>query len=256
MSSTRLARILLLPIAALTFAAWTTMAPSANAYPEGFYIGLGVGGAVVDGERGVQLTPGTGCTSQNQPFLWREPDANRCVYARSQDEFEEISRTDFGAGLNLQFRLGYNIMGHASVEASAHGHGSTDFKSGAGYANFQVRWHFLKLFELAELLDASRAYDLDLMVGVGYSIGGYTPTQNAAGITGDDEKGWEGLNVTTGVSFNYQVADAVSLGLELKFAFRIFNEFIANWDKSYRSEPADGAGGMAFLPTFNITFHP
>ncbi len=238
-----------------------TTSSTAHAFKDGFYISLGFGGSMVlDGQRGIGLEGG-GCPADNGLFLWHEPPANRCVYAINAGQHDEISRTDFGGdSFALHFRLGYNILGHASLEASISGYGDTSgaFAYGAGYANFQVRWHFLKLLEVAEVVSAAdRRYDADVMVGVGYAIGGYTPSQNAPGISGDDEKGWEGFDVAVGFAFKYQVQPWLSLGVDFTFLLQHFGEFIANYDDGYRSEPTDGTiGATAFIPSFTFTFHP
>jgi|GEM_PF-1279124 len=232
---------------------------SAHAFKDGFYIGFGFGGGIQLGaERGIGLTGG-GCPPSNGYFLWHEPPSNTCRYASSKAQYDEISRTEFGEGFGIHFRFGYNILGHVSVEASVSGHGdATDFTEGSGVAAFQLRWHFLKLLELADVVSPERRdYDADIMVGVGYAIGGYTPSQNAPGISGDDEKGWEGIGVTFGLAFKYMVQPWMSLGVDVTFLFPMYSSFIANWDDDYRSEPVDGtAGATSFIPSFTITFHP
>ena len=247
-------------LAIVTLATTMVLAPThVHAFKDGFYIGFGFGGGVqLDGERGVALKTGS-CPEGNGYFLWYEPPSSTCRYAASKGQYEEINRTAFGEGFGIHFRLGYNILGHASLEASVSGHGdAADFKAGFGTANFQVRWHILKLLEVAEVLDASRKYDVDIMVGGGYAIGGYTPSETAPGISGtDDEKGWEGFNISFGLAFKYQVQPWLSLGADVTFLFPFFGEFIANWDEGYRSEPLDGAtGATSVIPSFTITFHP
>jgi len=128
-------RQLVMTIAALV--AVTVMAPGALAYSDGFYFSFGVGYAHVMGDRGVSIQGVDGCPDMNgaSPFLWSQRPG--CIYlpggstaATLQARHEEVVRADGGSMLGLQFRLGYNILGHVSVEGALSGAGSGSLTDG------------------------------------------------------------------------------------------------------------------------------
>jgi hypothetical protein len=229
-----------------------TLNPSpSTAMGEGFFFSFGLGGGVVSGDRDVALKvpkkcQGGGLTGDN--FLWSEQ--YKCVGSPTQASHEESVRTDFGSGFGFQFRLGYNIKGLVSVEGFLMGHGDPGpgAASGMGHAGLQLRYH-----PVAHGIEPEgRLWDVDVMLGVGYTVGGFSPDPDVQGD--DDEKAWDGIVVTTGVAFNYEVSDRVALGLDLKFLFPRFSSFIANWDKDYVEEPEETPFTMVFLPTAELKF--
>ena len=223
----------------------------ASAVGEGPYFSFGLGGGVVSGDRDVPLKVPSKCQAlgvTSDRFLWSEQ--YKCVSSPSQASHEESVRTDFGSGFGFQFRFGYNIKGLVSVEGFIAGHGDPGpgTTAGMGHAGLQLRYHPVGHAMPAE----GRLWDVDLMLGVGYSVGGFSPDPDIQGD--DDEKAWDGLVVTSGVAFNYEVSDRVALGLDLKFFFPRFGSFIANWDKNYVEEPEETPFTMVFLPTLEINF--
>ncbi len=226
-------------------------APAAHAVPDGFYFSLGLGGGLtLSGEQGVTMKVPSACGGGGvpRPFLWYEPADHQCVFALSDAQHKEVARTDWGSGLGFQLRIGYNILGHASVEATVSGQGNPDGSEGAGHVSFQARWGFAELITPHE----ARDWDADVFFGGGYSIGGYHPDPAVQG--NDDGKGWDGYNFTFGGAFRYAVAKRITLDLDLKFILPGYTTFIANFDKGYEATPAQTPSTLVFSPTLGVTF--
>ena len=235
----------------LTLSLVLLSAGPSSAVGEGVYFSLGLGGGIVSGDRDVTLKVPSKCEQlgvTGDRFLWSEQ--YKCVSSPNQASHEESVRTDFGSGFGFQFRLGYNIKELVSVEGFIMGHGDPGPGStaGMGHVGLQLRYHPVGHGIPAE----GRLWDVDVMLGVGYSVGGFSPDPDIQGD--DDEKAWDGLAITTGVAFNYEVSDRVALGLDLKFVFPQFSSYIANWDKNYVEEPEETPFTMVFLPTLDINF--
>ena len=98
-----------LAIAAMATLLSGALSTSALAIDDGFYMSLGIGGAAVLGERGVELKPRGGCPDPNPNFFWSQREGNyiTCVSAAAipsadltaDDMRDEIVRTDAGSGL-------------------------------------------------------------------------------------------------------------------------------------------------------------
>ncbi len=252
-SLSRLPRAASAVVLAVVFAAVVALAaPAAHATPDGFYFSLGVGGALtLSGERGVTMKVPTACggsAATQRPFLWYEPGDHQCIFAPSDEYHQEVARTDWGSGMGFQLRLGYNILGHASVEATVSGQGNPDGSEGAGHVSFQARWSFAELIKPHE----ERDWDADVFFGGGYSIGGYHPDPAIQG--NDDGKGWDGYNFTVGGAFRYAVAKRITLDLDLKVILPGYTTFIANFDKNYEATPAETPSTVVFSPTLGVTF--
>lgn len=219
---------------ALTVAGALAFAPAASAVPDGGYIGLGLGGAVASGDRGVPLDV-SGFTIAAAP---------------GTPGYDERVRTDFGSGLAAELRFGWLIAGVIAPEASVSGHGATSFEDGAGFATFILRYHPAQ--HAIDHLD--RAWDLNVYAGVGYAIAGFHPDP-AIAIGDDDGKGWEGVAVVTGLGFAYQVADSVSLGLDVKIALPQYSSYIWNYDDDLRADASETPSTMVVMPTLQVVFH-
>lgn len=218
-------------LAALTLVGVFALAPAAVAIPGGGYIGLGFGGAVASGDRGVPLDF-RGFTITAAP---------------GTPVYDELVRTDFGSGLAAELRFGWLIAGVIAPEISVSGHGATSFEDGAGFATFILRYHPVQ--HAVDHLE--RAWDLNVYAGVGYAIGGFQPDP----AIDDDGKGWEGVAVVTGLGFAYQVADSVSLGVDVKIALPQYASYIWNYDDDLRADAAETPSAMVVMPTLQVLFH-
>jgi len=213
-------------VCAALFLASTLVTSEALARPpEGGYFAFGLGYAAASGDRGVPLkeAPGAGGT-----------------------EYEEVVRTDFGSGLGFDIRFGW-LIGPIAPEISMSGHGTFDFKDGAGYPSFSVRFHPLLL---ADSL-AAIPFDTSVFIGAGYVIGGYQPKLQVAGFNADG-KGWDGWDLTFGLGVTYDLSARVRIGLDFRCLLPQYSRFMIDWDDDINGHPTETPSTFVFLPTLQI----
>jgi len=215
-------------LTALTAIALTlTSAGSAEARPpEGGYIGIGFGYALVSGDRGAGL--------KLNPFSNVQPGGAA---------YEDIVRTDFGEGIAFELRFGW-LFGPVAAEIGVVGHGTTDFKNGAGYPMLTVRFHPLMLVD--SLVDLP--FDFNVFVGAGYAIGGYHHD------TLNDDKGWEGWAFSTGLGVSYDLSERVRIGLDLRFVLPQYSSFLVDWDDDIRATPSKTPSTIVTIPSLQFAF--
>lgn len=214
------ALVLSLSILPLLFA----VGDSAARPPEGAYFGLGLGGAAASGDRGVGLKAG--------PFS---------LPANNSTAYGELVRTDFGSGLAFDLRFGW-LVGPIAPEIALTGHGTTNFKNGAGYPTFSVRFHPLLLVDsLADL-----KVDASVFIGAGYAIGGYKPSVD------DDSKGWDGWALTLGAGATYDLSQRVRLGFDLRFMLPQYGKFMIDWDDDVNATPSSTPSTTVIVPTLQL----
>ncbi|MHB8877211.1 MAG: hypothetical protein ACYC8T_26230 [Myxococcaceae bacterium] len=117
-------------------------------------------------------------------------------------------------GPTVSLKLGYNILGHVTLDAELTGTGWNVFDSNRGGAGFLVgalHWHPLELVWLKKARPVP--FDFSAFFGYGYGIAG-------------SSRGMDGNLMEFGVDADYYVAKAVGLGI---FARGVF----LNWDKYY-----------------------
>ena len=216
------------PIRALcgfSLVAFAALAPAASARPpEGGYFAFGLGYAAVSGDRGVPLAP--------------RPNT---VLVVAPGEYDEVVRTDFGAGLGFEVRFGWRF-GPIAPELTFFGHGAFDFENGAGYPGLKVRFHPLMLVD--SLADSK--LDGSVYLGAGYVIGGYTPEGD------DDGKGWEGWFLSFGLGGTYELSHRVHLGLDLKFVLPRYSSWIFDRDDDITFEPEETPSTLVIAPSLTI----
>jgi hypothetical protein len=264
-------------MATLTLVA--TMTTSAHAYDDGLYFSFGFGYANESGDRGIDTVSG-GCSvaqgfgPASAPFLW--PEGEACIYvpgpnllpgdltvdAAMQGRHEEIVRADSGDMIAIQLRLGYNILGYASIEVDLSGAGSTSITDGMAHVGFQGRLHPAQLVTPHD----DRDWDVSLFVGGGYSIAGYKPIYDPSLHGGDpdspelnrdavfDSKGWTGAHIGFGAGFDYQFSDSGSVGLDLKFIKPLYATWIANFEVPYEAPPVETPDAWVVTPTVRLTW--
>jgi len=116
----------------------------------------------------------------------------------------------------VSVKLGYNILGHVTLDAELTGTGWNVFRSDRGGAGFLVgalHWHPLELVWRKEVRPVP--FDASVFFGYGYGICGST--------RGMDGNLWE-----VGVDASYFVSKSVGFGI---FARGIY----LNWDKFYQN---------------------
>jgi len=199
------------------------LAPQASARPpEGGYFALGLGYGAASGDRGVALKTRVG------------------VIANIPDQDEWV-RTDFGSGLAIDLRFGY-LIGPVAPEISLFGHGSFDAENGAALPTLQLRFHPLMLVD--SLADSK--FDASVFFGAGYAIGGYHHEGD------DDGKGWEGIALTFGAGFTYEMSPKIHLGLDLKFAMPMYSKWIYSYDDDIDFEPEETPSTLVIAPSLTL----
>lgn len=218
-------RLPLLLATVVTFGTVVVSADRAEARPpSGGYFGFGLGYAITSGDRGVTL--------RNNPIT---------NLAAGSTAYQDVVRTDFGEGLGFDLRFGW-LFGPVAAEIGLVGHGSFDFANGAGYPLFSVRFHPLLLVDsLAEF-----PFDINIFLGAGYAIGGYHHD------IGDDDKGWEGWAMTTGLGLSYDLSANVRLGFDLRFVLPQYRTFLFDWDDDIRFKSEDIPDTLIVLPSLQI----
>lgn len=200
----------------------------------GFYIGVGIGASVVSGERGVAVDKSS------------QPNLNIDALLAKDDTV----RTDLGQGLATLFRLGYNILGAAAIEMAFVGHGSGfDSKlEGAGHLCFDAVIHPLGIAELAGAVEESM-WDPYVLIGGGFSYAGYTSKID------NEDKGWFGGELQTGVGMNMHLVPFFSLGVDLRVSVPFYDKWYYNFDKDQSYSPVSTPSTIIFTPQLLGTFH-
>lgn len=224
-------------IAALQLVAWAA-APTEASAKEGFYIGVGLGYAVVDGDDNVPLeatpanpqgiAPQASCLGQN------------CV------------KTQFAEGLATFLRLGYNLFGVAAIDVTLPAH----FAGLSGDLEWQA--HFqggVSVHPIGIATHVGAVADLDMwdpyvLLGGGFSYGGYD-----AGLK-RDAKGWRSADLVVAAGLNIFVASFVSVGIDLRLDVPFYQEWIFNFDNDVTFSPAGTPKAVLFTPSAMLTFHP
>jgi hypothetical protein len=195
----------------------------------GFYVGLGVGGAIVDGSENISVRPRENVVSLPPSSL---------------------VTTQFGEGLGVLFRFGYNILGMVAIEAAFSGNvdpGGAGFE-GQGHAHGAVVIHPLGILDFTGVLSED-VWDPYLLVGGGASYGAYETAVDS------DSKGWFAADFVAGIGLNAHILPFMSLGLDVRFIVPFYEKWIFNFDDGIDFEPNSDQKSLVVLPTINATFH-
>ena len=157
----------------------------------------------------------------------------------------------FPTSYALGLRLGYNILGHATVEFAFAGSGwalSDPTRGGGGFAAGVVRWHPLQLMWTLLKKDP-RPFGLDFSTywGWGYGIAGY-----GVGVNGTAALGMDGFAFEWGFDVEYWLGRSFGLALGLRGAFPFWNELYYNFDGRQGSPLPQGSGGAFWHPSLGI----
>lgn len=201
----------------------------------GFYIGLGLGGAVVSGERGVPLN----ATSKDGRVTLQIPAGAG----------NDAVRTDLADGLATMFRFGYNILGAVAIEAAFVGQLSnfSDSIEAAGHLCFDAMIHPLGIAELAGAMEETM-WDPYVIIGGGFTYALYTTPDG-------QDKGWKGGTVQTGAGMNMHLLPFFSLGIDLRVTMPLYDTWYFNFDRDESFEPLSTPSTIIFTPQLLGTFH-
>lgn len=190
----------------LPFALLLVLALPASA-AEGFYVELDGGGASWDWDQpGLQAQLESKVPGNMQCSDFRLVSFGEC---RAQ-EFA----TQLEGGPSAQLRMGYNILGHASVEAFIVGSGwdiGVPSVGGGGLAGVAAAWHPLQIW-LPE-----RQFDVGLGLGGGYGIVGETRAMDGGAMVLTFAGEWSPVPFF-----------AVTAGLRRMIPF--FSRYVVDWD--------------------------
>jgi hypothetical protein len=148
---------------------------------------------------------------------------------QSTDGFDPGGAEDFVAqtaqGIGAaSLKLGYNILGHVTIDAELTANGWRIFdasRGGAGFLIGALHWHPLQIARRNQAHPLP--FDASLFFGYGYGIGGSSTTNPLRAGTSN---GMDGQLMEFGVDATYFVSKTVGFGI---FGRGIF----LNWDKYY-----------------------
>ena len=151
----------------------------------------------------------------------------------------------------LSLHLGYNILGHASIELSvtATGWNATSADSGgAGFAGGVLRWHPLQLLWTILKKDP-RPFGLDasLWFGWGYGIAGFHATSSSPFAMGMDGFAWQ-----FGFDAEYFFAKNFGVSLGLRGCFPGWNQLFLNFEQRYGPMLPQTVGGAFWAPFIGV----
>ncbi len=187
---------------------------AAQARP-GFYVGLGGGGAVVNGESGIGNSR-IGADEQGNTIATSFPLS-----------------TNVGGGPAASFFLGFNVLGYGAIEVDATGHGTglfdVDTRKTSWQLSFGLRgyplWHWR-----SQLPDYLQPFEPSVFFGWGPVYEAYTP------VPGFDPVGWSKmpgvLPTRFGLGVEYYVISYFRVGLDYAYVHAAFDNFIFNYDES------------------------
>jgi hypothetical protein len=146
----------------------------------------------------------------------------------------------------VSLRLGYNILGHATVEADITGTGWNLFdatRGGGGFVAGVAHWHPMELIWPKEI--RPQPIDASIFFGAGYGIMG-------------QRRGMDGTVLQTGITANYFINKAVGFGFFARGVFPQFSTFYIDYD--HRDVPGaslkltKGSGGSFWTLGLNLDF--
>lgn len=201
----------------------TQIAPAKPLW-SGFFLSFNVGYSTAGGESGPSIPdPSNGYKTNLTPGLMR--GANFASY-------QKAVTTDVGAGLAVDFQIGYNIAGYVSLWADVAANGSFGAKSdlaGAGTVALMLGFHPLRLWR------PDAPADIKLYGGYGiFEVLGYHEVVFQPEATG---KAWTGTSIPFGLSAEYRIPDSVfAMGLDLRFIRGSYDRWIYNYDEDMKSD--------------------
>jgi hypothetical protein len=166
--------------------------------------------------------------------------------AQVGDPLASVFVDDLQTGHTGTIRLGYNILGHATVEAMVTGTGwdlSTVNRGGAGFVGGELHWHPLELVWLKK--ERPIPLDASVFFGLGYGIAG-------------ERTGMDGTVLETGLTASYFFVKAVGAGLFVRGVFPQWNNFYIDYDNRQLAGNTlplpNGSGGSFWTFGLALTF--
>jgi hypothetical protein len=185
---------------------------------------FGKGGVIFSIQYGYglwQVNQGTlaATLAQSNPSIG---SSNAAQYAQFTNELRNTQ--------TASLRLGYNILGHATIEADFTATGWNIFdadRGGAGWLAGVVHWHPIEIF----MQGKERPFDASVFFGIGYGIGG------GPVVSGGPSYGMDGLIYEAGIEADYYFAPGFALSIFARWIFLDWKNFYLNYDD--RSQPGN-----------------
>lgn len=161
-------------------------------------------------------------------------------------------------GKMFALRLGYNIAGHVGFEASFAARPwdiLEQTRGGIGFMGLATRW-----FPLQSLIRPNRQVDFSLVAGIDYMLHGGNGLKDpsGSGTVVNTGRGFDGMAVEVGGTFELYPAKFVSLGLTPRYYFmhpsRYFTDFNKR-DQGGQIPLLGNVGGSIFEISLSVTFH-
>lgn len=155
-----------------------------------------------------------------------------------------IFKDDARNGLALALGLGYNILGHATIEANLTATGWEVFnanRGGGGFLAGIARWHPMEIF----MRGRERPVDGSIFFGAGYGLAG-------------QRRGMDGLVFELGLAGDYYFTPGFYASLYFRWIFLNFANWYINFDA--RHLPGNtlplpkGSGGTFFTAGLAVGF--
>ncbi len=151
--------------------------------------------------------------------------------------------TDATNSHTLSLRVGYTILGHATIAAELTATGWDIFsneRGGAGFIGATAAWHPLELIWRGR---TSRPFELDVspFLGLGYGIAG-------------ERTGMDGLVIQTGLRADYWFTKWIAAGLFVRGVFLLWNNFYFDFQNRVSQPLAEGSGGSFWTIGLALTF--
>ncbi len=222
-----------LSIVALSLAA---LSPAAAHARGGFYVGLGLGGAIVSGPGGVDID--TLSTNKKAHLPGICPNNPKCVTG------------DFGDGFAAMFRVGYNFFGVAGLEVAIPGHANlgSDLAWMADVLG-TVTIHPMGIVYLVQHRKGYSQWDPYALIGGGVGWGGYVSEID------HDDKGWFMSNFHFGAGLDFYPMRLLSVGVDLRVLRVQYHTWIYNRSKGIEFDAKGSPHGWVILPTVNVALH-
>lgn len=222
-------------LALVTLILWSPVALARG----GGYFGFGIGGAVTDGAKYVEL----------EEFYMNCPSVNPLNVCRDR------VHTDGAGGLALQLGFGYNFFGYAALEANIAVQGNPNSGGGKwegmGHVAALARIYPAQFVNLASKVDiGSRWWDPNVYFGAGYSWMGYHLEYEIK----NKARGWEGISWQFGFGSDFYLTKTVALGADFRFILPQFSRYHEDWG-DLSTQPAKTPKTLVFAPMLTVTFH-
>jgi hypothetical protein len=211
---------------------------------EGFFFHFGLGYATTGGQGGPEIPNAKGsATFGNVTY-------NTTIPLHAVANYNKFVTTDVGSGAAINFQIGYNIKGYASLWLDIFGHGNPSATksdlAGSGAIAVMAGVHPLRFWR------SNLPADVKLYGGYApFEVLGYNENEWQTEYKG---KGWTGTSIPFGMMGQWKpLPDSIfTLGLDLRWVHASYEKWYYNWDKDQFSAPSSAITTLRFEPRLTI----